>query len=261
MEHLLKNWNSISPGKAFPKVLYTIPTGANPSGVTIPNERRKKIYELCCMYDLLIIEDDPYYFLQVEGETKLQSFFSMDKDLRVMRMDSFSKIISSGLRVGVVTAPTPLLNRLQLHMQAETLHTSSLSQAILLSLLKQWKFDGFKKHVKTIQDFYRGRRDALVAAAERQLKGLAEWNIPKAGMFLWFKLNDFEDTTSLIHTKAKEQKVLFVPGSAFSPRGVSSYIRASYSTASTEQMEEAMKRLASLIRENRPAKKQKMNDF
>ena len=105
-----------------PKLLYINPTGANPTGTLLPLARRKEIYKLASQHDLLILEDDPYYYLQVHflrravkgtkfpsnvsvwlqftGNERTPSFLSMDVDGRVLRFDSFSKVLSSGIRLG-----------------------------------------------------------------------------------------------------------------------------------------------------------------
>ena len=104
-----------------PKLLYINPTGANPTGTLLPLARRKEIYKLASQHDLLIVEDDPYYYLQVyflkravkgtkfpshvvrlqfTGNERTPSFLSMDVDGRVLRFDSFSKVLSSGIRLG-----------------------------------------------------------------------------------------------------------------------------------------------------------------
>ena len=104
-EHLGEILDEISRrGDKMPKFMYINPTGANPTGTMLPTERRKQIYELCSKHDILILEDDPYFFLQFgDDNTRPQSFFSMDTDGRVLRFDSFSKVLSSGIRLGWVT--------------------------------------------------------------------------------------------------------------------------------------------------------------
>jgi kynurenine/2-aminoadipate aminotransferase len=92
--------------------------------------------QICSDYDLLILEDDPYYFMQYSSSGALErSFLSMDTDGRVLRFDSFSKILSSGLRLGFVTGPKPLIDKIALHMQVSVLHAASLSQ-VRMKLLK-----------------------------------------------------------------------------------------------------------------------------
>ena len=102
----------------FLQILYINPTGANPTGTLLSVERRKEIYQLCCEYNLLLLEDDPYYYLQFgDKESRPPSFLSLDTQGRVLRstllqnftlfllcrFDSFSKILSSGIRLGFVT--------------------------------------------------------------------------------------------------------------------------------------------------------------
>lgn len=114
----------------MPKMIYINATGANPNGATLPLERKKEIYKIACQYNLLIFEDDPYYFMHFDGDAP-KSFLSMDTEMRVMRFDSFSKVLSAGLRVGWLTGPKPLVACVELHVQSSYLHSSALSQVIL----------------------------------------------------------------------------------------------------------------------------------
>mmetsp|Transcript_19969 Transcript_19969/g.28961 ORF Transcript_19969/g.28961 Transcript_19969/m.28961 type:complete len:480 (+) Transcript_19969:1-1440(+) len=235
------------------RVLYTIPTAQNPSGSTLSNDRRIAIYHLARKYDLIILEDDPYYFLHPNRQC-IPSFLSIDHNLgdgRVLRFDSFSKLLSSGMRLGFVTGPPTLVNQLNLHTQTTNLHASGISQLLAYKLLDYWGLDGFDDHAASTATFYNNRRNVLLSAAHQNLSpDLAEWNIPEAGMFLWIKiLNGIHDTKTLVEEKAVDAGVLFVPGQSFCPLNEpSSYVRASYSTASDEDMNVAMERLAALIR-------------
>ncbi len=103
-------------GAETPKVLYLNPTGANPTGTMMPRERREEIYAICSEFDLLIVEDDPYYFVRYDN-LDVPSFMSLDVDGRVLRVDSFSKLISAGMRIGFITGPKPLIRQLELHSQ------------------------------------------------------------------------------------------------------------------------------------------------
>jgi kynurenine/2-aminoadipate aminotransferase len=122
------------------------PTGANPTGLTISTKRKREIYKIACEYNLLILEDDPYYFLHFEEVTYIilrqknigrnlsfnqknpVSFLSMDTENRVLRFDSLSKVLSAGLRIGYVTGPKQLLERIELHVQSSVIHTPALTQ-------------------------------------------------------------------------------------------------------------------------------------
>ena len=243
LQEALENSN----GENKRRVLYTIPTAQNPSGSTLSNERREAIYDIASEYDMMICEDDPYFLLHPNRDC-VKSFLSLDEDGRVIRFDSLSKLISSGIRIGFATGPPKLIERLSFHTQATNLHNSGVSQIMVSKLMDHWAKRGFDEHATKVAKFYCQRRDVLLAAAERHLKGLATWSPPDAGMFLWLKLNGIDDTKALIEEKAAAANVLFVPGQSFDPLDrPSPYIRASFSTASDEDMDVAMDRLAGLI--------------
>lgn len=265
---MLDEWttNSATKDEKKPKVIYVIPTGQNPSGATLSNARRSDLYKVAQEHDLLILEDDPYWHLQLkpykspnvalDAEEKALAYekpislFSMDSEGRVVRFDSLSKVVSSGLRIGYATGPTPLIYHLEMVQQSTSLHTSGIAQAIVLSLLNSLGPDGWTKHVSEVQSFYSQRRDVFIRACEEHLTGLAEWHAPKAGMFVWIKLLGVEDSSILVRTKCAEAKVLAIPGEACVVDGKPSpFIRCAFSIASDEDINEALRRLASLLKE------------
>ena len=175
----------------------------------------------------------------------------MDTDGRVLRFDSLSKILSAGIRIGWVTGPKPLVERIVLHSQVTSLHTSGVSQVMVYALLEKWGIQGFLDHVDRVSEFYKSKKDAFIQSAEKHLTGLAEWNEPNAGMFVWLKLLGTDDSAQLIQEKAMEKKVLMVPGFEFFPiERKTPYVRAAYSTASPEDIDVALARLAELLKEN-----------
>uniref|UniRef100_A0A673ND17 Kynurenine/alpha-aminoadipate aminotransferase, mitochondrial n=1 Tax=Sinocyclocheilus rhinocerous TaxID=307959 RepID=A0A673ND17_9TELE len=269
LRKILERWDPADaqkPGSSVPRVLYTIPNGGNPTGASMTCERKQEVYELARKYDFLIIEDDPYYFLQFQkvssSDLSLYSqrpwaptFLSMDVDSRVLRTDSFSKILSSGLRIGFVTGPKPLVERVVLHIQASTMHTSTFTQVTPLtgpvhpvSLLKQQP--GFLLFLRVIE-FYRSQRNTMLSSADKWLKDVAEWHPPMAGMFLWIKLKGIKDTQQLIMERALEKEVLLVPGGVFhiNSSDPCPYVRAAFSLSTPQQIDEAFRRLADLIKD------------
>ncbi|XP_070804505.1 kynurenine/alpha-aminoadipate aminotransferase, mitochondrial [Pituophis catenifer annectens] len=254
LKEVLSRWDPEDVKKLkndTPKFLYTIPNGGNPTGASLTTERKKEIYQLARQYDFLIIEDDPYYFLQF-NKPWAPTFLSMDIDGRVIRTDSFSKILSSGLRIGFLTGPKPLIDRVILHIQVSTMHTSTFTQLMIAQLLQQWGLKGFLDHVDSVVDFYKQQRDVMLNAADKWLKGLADWHIPAAGMFLWIKIKGVPDTQELIMKKALEKQVLLVPGCSFNINSSdpSSHVRASFSLSSPSQIDQGFQRLADLIKES-----------
>lgn len=254
LKEVLSRWSpedATNPQSNIPKVLYTVPTGGNPTGCGLTLERKKEIYNIACKYNLLIVEDDPYYYIQYKKDY-VPSFLSLDVEGRVVRFDSFSKLLSSGMRCGFVTGPAAVLDRIVLHLQTSVLHISGLTQFVILKILELWGLEGFKSHALKAADFYRQRRDVTIDAAEKHLKGIAEWDVPTGGMFLWLKLIGVEDTYKLIMEEAQKKEVLFVPGNAFmSTDDPCPYVRAAFSQCSSENIYVAFERLAELVREHR----------
>jgi kynurenine/2-aminoadipate aminotransferase len=252
LDDMLANWPKSNPSgkkdQARPKLLYVIPTGGNPTGATATLERKQAIYNICSKYDVIILEDDAYYFLQF-GQERIPSYFSLDVDGRVMRCDSMSKILSAGLRIGWISGPKPLLERINMHTMVTNLQPSGVPQVMAYQLLEEWGYDGFYKHIDEVAAFYKEKRDEFVECLEKRMKGRAEWVVPNAGMFVWLNLlGGITDSYDLVMTKCIKENVLAVPGMAFMPQGEKTqYIRVSFSNVSKEQMDEALRRLALVV--------------
>lgn len=249
----LSKWNpkdAADPTSGIPKVLYTVPNCGNPTGITTTADRKKEIYKIAQLYNLIIVEDDPYFFLQFQEE-KAPSYQSMDVDGRVIRGDSLSKIISSGLRVGWVSAAKPFIERILCIQQSSVVHCSTLSQILALNLFEQWGIEGFEKHITSIQQFYKSQRDAVLKSTTKWLTGLAEWNVPQGGLFLWIRIPKISNCVEDIFKKGLEKDVLVLPGECFLfEAGVSSsHCRISYSSATPAELEEGIRRLAEVIRD------------
>ncbi|ESK86892.1 kynurenine alpha-aminoadipate aminotransferase [Moniliophthora roreri MCA 2997] len=252
LRSILEQWPS---GKPKPKVLYTVPYGCNPTGMTASLARRKEVLKLAKEHNFIIFEDDPYFYLYFGTAPRVPSYFQLELEEpevgRVLRFDSLSKILSAGLRIGFVSGPERLLNAIDAYTATSNLQTSSLTQVLALELLEKWGYEGFLTHTKGVSAFYGLKRDIFEQAMERHLKGLCEWVRPEAGLFFWFKLNvPNEDSESTIRTKALENGVLALPGTVFLPKGgKTAYVRAAFSLLSPEDVEEAVKRLAKTVQE------------
>lgn len=266
LERVLSNWYSDPKtcSLKFPKVVYSIPTGSNPTGCSAPLERKLLILEIVRKYDLLLLEDDAYYFLHYDRKNQAPSYFALEKSQggqigRIVRFDSLSKILSSGIRLGFVTGPTRIIEIINLHTSNTNLQPSGVTQAIINKLLRHWGFDRFQAHCDQVSKFYSDKLHVVDAAAQKHLTGLAEWNKPVAGMFLWLKLNiatpgkeEEADSSALISSRALQKGVLAVPGFAFLPNsGKSAHVRTSFSLIDADSADEGFARLASAIKEAR----------
>ncbi|RPD55468.1 L-tyrosine:2-oxoglutarate aminotransferase [Lentinus tigrinus ALCF2SS1-7] len=198
LEKVLAHWD-YKRGKR-PHVLYTVPCGQNPTGSTLSLERRNQIYDIAKKYDLIIVEDDPYYFLQYDPPNTEApstqkpfplSFLSLDVDGRVVRIDSFSKIMAPGLRLGWITSQPAFQAHLIRYIDLSTQHPSGFPQALVTLLLEGWGLAGFDRWVRSLRLDYQRRRDFLLGLFEREVArtGLASVDVPEAGMFLWIRVH------------------------------------------------------------------------
>ncbi|CAH2098021.1 unnamed protein product [Euphydryas editha] len=246
----------LTRGLKMPRMMYIIPTGNNPTGTVLTEDRRRQVYELACKYDFLIVEDDPYMFLNYENRA-VPSLLSLDVCGRVVRLDSVSKVVSAGLRAGWLTAPVALLRRAELHAQAELLHSCTLAQTILFHLLSDR--GAFASHLHSTRSFYELRRSAL-SAALRGLEGLADWSEPTAGLFHWLRVRGVDDVYNMVFHTAFERGLMLIPGQAFlfDSSATCPYIRLTFSKIKIEDIEAAVGHLANIIRdEQKLAKQQK----
>jgi aromatic amino acid aminotransferase I len=205
LDEILSNWDVKERKARKPFLLYTVPTGQNPTGATQGVERRKAVYKVAQKHDVYIIEDEPYYFLQMQPYTGAgappvpppanheeflkalaPTYLSIDVDGRVMRMDSFSKVIAPGTRVGWITASEQIVERFIRHNETSIQNPSGLSQMVLYKLLDEgWGHGGYLDWLIDLRLAYTKRRDGLLAACEKFLPtDLISWNPPAAGMFV-----------------------------------------------------------------------------
>eukprot|EP00775_Hariotina_reticulata_P005059 gene5059-5300_t len=182
-------------GLALPKVLYTIPTGQNPTGSVMSQERMVQVYQLAQKWDLIIIEDDAYYWLQypdgpdnVPGLNLKPGFLSLDVDGRVIRLDTLAKLLGPGYRLGWVAGPPAVVHKVALYMMASSVGAASLGQVVVHQMLHHWGQSGFEAFVTRVQQKYARRAQLAEAAAAEHLAGLAQWQSIQAGMFMWCKL-------------------------------------------------------------------------
>ncbi|KLT46525.1 putative aromatic amino acid transaminase [Cutaneotrichosporon oleaginosum] len=250
LEEILANWPA---DQKRPRVIYSTPVGCNPSGCSASKQRKLDVLAVMKKYDLLMMED---YLTQ----NLIPSYFELETQVfpeggHVLRFDSFSKLLSAGIRLGFATGPKDILHGIDVNTAGANLHTSALSQAVAFKLLEAWGIEGFLSHAHCVADFYAERRDIFEAAARKHLDGLAKWVSPVAGMFLWIDMSPagITDSYKLIRNEAFAKGVLAVPGQAFYPSGrPSPHVRVSFSVIDLEtEAPEGFRRLAEAIHDKR----------
>lgn len=227
-----------------PKLIYTIPTFQNPTGTTLPPERRSELIDVARRYQCLIIEDDAYGDLWYgpRGAEPGDSGAADDaadsgaaprgaighiavagKDRRpiplkgmenagyVMYLSTFSKTVTSGLRTGWIVADPHVINRLAGLRRMVDQHTSTSSQRICLELLKEGRI---AEHVRTLTDAYRERRNTAVAALERFAPAGMHWTVPEGGYYIWAALPEGVRSLDVL-AACRAKGVTFMPGSVF----------------------------------------------
>ncbi|MCE4601413.1 MAG: PLP-dependent aminotransferase family protein [Desulfurococcales archaeon] len=229
-----------------PKLVYLVPTSQNPSGSTMSQERRKHVVELAEEYDLLVIEDDPYSFFTFEP-INVDYLKTLDNSGRVIYISSFSKILAPGLRIGWILGPRDLMAYVELAKQGVDLHSSTLSQYIIMEAIKRGIVDDTIERARSI---YKAKRDAMMDALDEYMTGLAEWTRPVGGFFTMVYVKGEIDMKSLMVEAVEKYRVAYVPGESFFPVSKKkNTMRLNYSFPSIEEIKEGVKRVASLVKD------------
>ena len=225
-----------------PKMLYTIPTFQNPTGKSLPEERRKAIAELANRYGMLVAEDDPYRDLRYEGQA-CHSIKYYDRNGWVLFLGSFSKIISPGLRVGYIAGDATVIRKCTVGKQSTDVHTSNLNQAIVDQYLRR---DLLPAHIRNICSGYGAKMKQMLGCLESFPSGV-RFTHPQGGLFIWAELPDKIDAVKML-SSAVERKVAYVPGTYFCVDGGHlNTIRLNFSNSTPEQIETGMNTLKEIV--------------
>ena len=223
-----------------PKLLYTVPTFHNPTGRTLPLQRRRALAAAAERAGLWLVEDDPYGELRYRGEA-LPAVASLPgaRD-RTLAISTLSKIAAPGLRVGWVRAPRMLLRSLTIAKQAADLHSSTVDQAAAARWLSCTDLEA---HVGRLRAAYGARRDALIDGLATALPPGSTHNRPNGGMFVWARLPDGWDSGELL-ARALDHDVAYVPGAPFfSGPPDPATLRLSFTTHRPDEIRVGLERL------------------
>ncbi|WP_424244018.1 2-aminoadipate transaminase [Elusimicrobium posterum] len=229
------------------KFIYLVPDFQNPTGVTIPQERRVEILDIAKKYKTIIIEDSPYRQIRFEGDAP-QTFLKLDNNEgNVVTLFTFSKILSPGFRLGYVAGPAQIIRNLVVLKQTMDLCSPSLLQQ---AAAKYMSMGLLAPHIKHVTDVYKVKRSTMLEALKKHMPKGISWTKPQGGLFLWITLPDYMDSEQIFEN-AIEENVAYVPGSVFYCEGdVKNNIRINFSYATLPDIEEGVKRLAKAIEKN-----------
>ena len=227
-----------------PKLIYVIPNFQNPSGVSYSEENRIKFMEIVKKHNVIVVEDDPYGELYFTKQSQLH-LKSLLPD-QVILMGSFSKTISPGLRLGWVCAPKKIYKNLFTCKEASDLHSSYLDQRIIYQYLIDNSYDD---HLSSIRELYSSKQKLMLESIKKYFPNEIKVFPSEGGMFLWVVLPDTISSLDLFY-EAVKHKVVFVPGDPFYVfRKHVNAFRLNFSNASSENIEEGIKRLGIVISE------------
>ncbi|MBQ7876081.1 MAG: PLP-dependent aminotransferase family protein [Clostridia bacterium] len=227
------------------KLVYTIATFQNPSGITMSTEKRKRLLNLADKYDFFILEDNPYGELRYRGEA-VPTIKSMDSENRVIYAGSFSKTLSPGLRIGFFSAREDILEKMVVCKQVTDVHTPVLNQLIAYDFVTKHDYDA---HIKKSCDLYGKKNQLMLSCMDEMFPKYCDYTRPEGGLFLWCNLPETFDS-SLLFKKGVEKKVAFVPGSSCMVDQAKKYssFRLNFSNTSDENIHRGIGILSDVIK-------------
>lgn len=224
-----------------PAMIYTIPNFQNPSGTSMSLARRERLMALAEEWSAVVVEDDPYGLVRFGGAPLPSLVDLADRSDRVIRIETFSKILAPGLRVGWVEADPGYVQRMIHAKQAMDTCTNLPAQRLVASFLRGGELES---HLAMLRRVYAERRDVMHAALGATFPGGdVRWTEPEGGMFLWLTLPERVSAGALF-PEALRDGVAFIPGEAFSVEGrFDNALRLCFATNPPERIREGVARL------------------
>ena len=227
-----------------PKLIYTNPTFQNPTGITMPIRARRELLKLAGRYRVPIVEDGTYRELHFNGAPP-PSLHDFDEQNLVIHLNSFSKMLAPGLRLGWLCATPSIVDQIAIIKQRLDPHTQNLVQFVTARLIQDGSFD---RHLTTLREEHARRCGHMVAAIQKHVPpGALRFARPQGGLYLWCRLTRGLNARTLLE-KALARGVAFVPGDAFyaDPAGESE-LRLCFSSVVPAAIDEAIRKLAEAI--------------
>ncbi|BEV13976.1 PLP-dependent aminotransferase family protein [Herbaspirillum sp. DW155] len=229
---------------ARPKLLYLVPSFANPTGATLPLARRRHLLALAVRYRFIVIEDDPYGQLRFTGQAE-PPLLQVAQEIEGARdwlvyLSSLSKIVAPGLRIGWMCGPSEILRRAVIAKQTGDLCTAPWMQMVAAQYLQAGHLDAHLPHIIAT---YRERCAIMLSSLREAFGDRLSLIAPEGGMFIWASWQDGTDATALLQA-AVRHNVMYVPGSAFyATQADEGHWRLSFANARPAEIIEGVARL------------------
>ena len=210
-------------------------------GWTMTLERRRSLLRVTGQHGVPILEDDCYVDLRYDGEP-ITSIRSLDESGRVMYVGSFSKTIAPGMRMGYLTAPPEVLDRVR------PIKSGSGVNQFAAFAVHRYSTTSLSQHIEDINDIQRVKRDAMLAALGEVFGSSATWSRPDGGLYIWLRMPQGADLAG-VHRTALNAEVGYHPGTLYAPDGVSgsNYARLCFGYNTPSEIHEGIARLAEVF--------------
>ncbi|WP_137626509.1 PLP-dependent aminotransferase family protein [Lactiplantibacillus pingfangensis] len=227
------------------KLIYTVPDFHNPTGTTLSAKRRQAMVALANQYDVMILEDSPYRDLRYSGKS-LPAIKHYDTEGRVIFISSFSKILSPALRTGWIVAADDVMHELIGLKSAIDVQSPNVTLAAINAYLDSHEIDD---HIAAINQAYRLKRDAMLAALDRYMPANVHYTRPAGGFFIWVTLPADIDAKQLLNDVVLPQAhVAYVPAACqFASRQVKNAFRLNFTSLTATTIELGIKRLGEIL--------------
>ena len=247
VDDLRKALQHLKASEEHYKFIYLVPDFQNPAGITLCEERRYEIVDLAKEYDTLVLEDSPYRELRFTGKSP-KSLYEIDKSGNVVALNTFSKILVPGFRLGWIIANDQIIKKSVVAKQNLDLCTSNFTQSIAAEFMARGLL---APHIEKIKKQYSVKLNVMLDALQKYMPEHEElsWTRPEGGLFLWLTLPSYMNCEEMF-PRAIEKKVAYIVGTAFHCNDDGHrHMRLNFSYPTEEQIDEGIKRLADLVKE------------
>lgn len=227
-----------------PKLIYSIPTFHNPTGTCLSARRRSQLIALADRYNVPILEDDFVGDFRYEGRAQ-PALKALDPGGRVIYVNTFSKMLMPGLRVGLLVAEGPVYDSLVQTRRFNDVATSNLIQRAVEAFVTVGRYQA---HLHRSCQVYRKRRDVMLLAIRRHMPRDVQLNPPQGGLFIWLRLPDGLSSDALLPF-AWEEGVTFAPGRSFFPTASDGMymLRLNFACQPPDLIDEGIRRLGRAV--------------
>jgi len=244
LDHMEQTLDQLDKEGRRPKFIYAISTYQNPTGFTMPRERRAAMIELAARYDVPIVEDNCYADVHYEGELE-PALFAIDDNPKHIYLGSLSKILAPGFRLGYIYARPPMLETIL--ARRHDAGSNYLASAIAAEFYK----NGIAEHASVANPVLKIKRDLTIAGLAEELDDICVWSNPQGGLFVWLRVPDDVDRRKLAEI-ADAAGVKYLPGVAFHYANRNKpYLRLAFGHLTEQQIQDGIPVLARCIREAR----------